>query len=132
MSSQTFTTQLRVRYADTDQMGYVYYGKYSEYYEVARVEALRSQGLTYKALEASGFMLPVMSLSIQYKAPLFYDDLFLIESNIQQTSQTRLTFTHHVFSDQTLVNTAKVVLVCVDAQNRKAKAIPAELKRLFD
>ena len=68
------TTKVRVRYAETDQMGYCYYGNYAQYYEVARVEALRSLGISYKNLEAQGYLLPVSDFSIKYILPAFYDE----------------------------------------------------------
>ncbi|MFT5248034.1 MAG: acyl-CoA thioester hydrolase, partial [Gammaproteobacteria bacterium] len=66
-------TKLRVRYGETDQMGYVYYGNYALYYEVGRVELLRDLGTSYKDLEEQGIMLPVMDLSVKYLKPAFYD-----------------------------------------------------------
>ena len=69
--------QVRVRYAETDQMGYVYYGNYATYFEVARVELLRSIGFSYKKLEEEGVMLPVFEFSIKYFKPAFYDDLLI-------------------------------------------------------
>jgi acyl-CoA thioester hydrolase len=66
-------TTLRVRYGETDQMGYVYYGVYAQYYEVGRVEAMRSLGISYKAMEESGTLMPVINLTINYKKPALYD-----------------------------------------------------------
>ncbi|MEM9987298.1 MAG: thioesterase family protein, partial [Bacteroidota bacterium] len=68
-------TQLRVRYGETDQMGYAYYGKYAEYFEVGRVETVRSIGLPYKLVEEKGILMPVSELQVNYKRPAFYDDL---------------------------------------------------------
>jgi acyl-CoA thioester hydrolase len=75
--------QIRVRYAETDQMGYVYYGNYAQYFEVARVEALRQVGLTYKMFEDSGIMMPVLHLSCKYRKPARYDDLLTIKTSIK-------------------------------------------------
>ena len=74
--------QLRVRYAETDQMGYCYYGNYAQYFEVGRVETLRSLGMSYKSLEENGIMLPVLDFSINYNKPALYDDLLTIETTI--------------------------------------------------
>ena len=71
-------TKIRVRYAETDQMGYVYYGNYAQFFEVGRVEWLRSLGVSYKSLEDSGVMLPVINLNVQYIKPAKYDDLLTI------------------------------------------------------
>ena len=71
-------TNIRVRYAETDQMKYAYYGVYAQYFEVARVELLRSLGISYKKIEELGFLLPVVHYTINYKLPAFYDDQLLI------------------------------------------------------
>ena len=75
-------TSLRVRYGETDQMGYCYYGNYAQYFEVGRVEALRSFGMSYKDMENSGVMLPVSEFNVRYFAPAYYDDLLLITTKI--------------------------------------------------
>ena len=74
-------TTLRVRYGETDQMGYSYYGNYAEYFEVGRVEALREIGMSYKSLEAHGVMLPVSEMHVHYKTPAKYDDALNIETS---------------------------------------------------
>ena len=68
------TTKIRVRYGETDQMGYMYYGNYAEFYEVGRVEMLRSLGMTYSGMEASGIMMPVLEMSCKYLKPALYDE----------------------------------------------------------
>ena len=80
----SFETKLRVRYGETDQMGFVYYGIYAQYYEVGRVELLRSLGISYKEIEAMGFALPVVNFNIKYKKPAFYDDELTIETAIKE------------------------------------------------
>lgn len=75
----TFTHNLRSRYSETDQMGYVYYGRYLEYFEEARTEMIRSIGYPYKRLEENGVMLPVVHTGVDYKAPVFYDELMHIK-----------------------------------------------------
>lgn len=69
-----YEKKIRVRYAETDQMSYVYYGVYAQYFEVGRVELLRSIGISYKTIESMGFALPVVNLNINYRKPAFYDD----------------------------------------------------------
>ena len=88
----THVTSLRVRYGETDQMGFVYYGIYAQYYEVGRVELLRSLGLSYKTLEESGYALPVVSFSIQYKQPAFYDDKITVKTTILEMPSSKITF----------------------------------------
>ena len=75
---------IRVRYAETDRMGYVYYGNYTTYLEVARVEALRELGLSYKKMEDDGIMLPVLSLNIKFIKPAFYDDVITVKTCIKE------------------------------------------------
>ena len=79
----THETRLRVRYSETDRMGYVYYGNYAEYLEVARVEMLRSAGIAYRALEDEGVMLPVRELKIVYHKPARYDDEIIVRTEMR-------------------------------------------------
>ena len=83
-------TKLRVRYAETDKIGYVYYGIYAQYYEVGRVELLRSLGVSYKSLEKNGFELPVLSFNISYLKPLFYDDNFILKTCIKSLPSSKI------------------------------------------
>ena len=80
---------LRVRYAETDQMGYVYYGNYAMYYEVGRVEAMRKMGFSYKKLEEKGVNMPVLSLQIDYLQPARYDDLLRLQVQIPEMPKAR-------------------------------------------
>ncbi len=70
----SYQTKIRVRYGETDQMGYMYYGNYAELYEVGRVEMLRSLGMTYKSMEEDGIMMPVLEMRCKYIKPALYDD----------------------------------------------------------
>lgn len=127
-----FESKIVVRYADTDQMGYVYYGKYAEYFEVARVEALKQGGYSYKKIEEEGFMLPVLEYHIKYFKPAFYDDEIVIYTSLEMQSPVKMTFTHRCFLGETQLNEAKVVLVCVDKATRKPVPVPDQVKRLFE
>ena len=80
----SFQHQVRVRYAETDKMGYVYYGNYAAYYEVARTEMLRSTGFSYKELEEMGVMMPVIDLHCQFIKAAKYDDLVTIMVYIRE------------------------------------------------
>ncbi|MFM7731677.1 MAG: acyl-CoA thioesterase, partial [Flavobacteriales bacterium] len=82
------TIQLRVRYSETDQMGFVYYGNYASYFEVARVETLRASGITYRELEEQGILLPVREFSIRYIQPARYDDIVDITTTITELPST--------------------------------------------
>jgi acyl-CoA thioester hydrolase len=121
----THCSNVRVRYGETDQMGYVYYGNYPLYYEVGRVEAMRNLGIPYKLLEEKGIMLPVRSMEISYRAAAKYDDLLKIETSIEELEGTRIVFSHRVFNeDDVLLNTAKIVLIFVDAENKRPIKVP--------
>lgn len=128
----TFETNIRVRYAETDQMGYVYYGNYATYYEVARVEMLRSLGSSYKSLEDNGIMMPVLDLKSQYIKPAKYDDLITVRVCMPEKPNVRIRFTYEIFSASgELLNTGETNLVFVDmAKNRPCRAPYEFLDRL--
>ena len=90
--NSNFTFEIRTRYGETDQMGVIYYGIYPQYLEVARVEWLRSLGISYKELEALGVMLPVVSLQINYKRPARYDELLSITLTLRERPTSKITF----------------------------------------
>lgn len=122
----THDTQLRVRYGETDQMGYVYYGNYAMYFEVGRVEALRTLGFAYRKLEEEGIMLPVRSLNITYHAPAFYDDLITIRTAIAEMPTARIRFTYHIYNEAgALLTEAETVLVFVDKQTMRPRKAPS-------
>ncbi|MFT4855020.1 MAG: acyl-CoA thioester hydrolase [Algoriphagus sp.] len=95
----TAETQIRVRYAETDQMGYVYYGNYAMYFEVARVEAMRSSGFSYKGMEDEGVMMPVLESNIRYLKPGKYDELLTIKTRIPTLPGVRIRFEYEVFNE---------------------------------
>lgn len=120
--------KLRVRYGETDRMGYVYYGNYAEYFEVARVEALRELGMNYKDLEDRGIILPVYTFSVKYLKPAFYDDLLTVKTRIPKLPETRLIFEYETYNEKKeLLNTAEVVLVFIDKKTNKPVRAPEEL-----
>ena len=113
-------TKIRVRYGETDRMGYAYYGNYAQYYEVARVEALRKVGFSYKEIEDRGILLPVVDFTIQYKKPAYYDDLLTIVTTIKELPGVRFTFHYECFNEnRDLLNTGVVTLVFVDKERNK-------------
>ena len=121
--------QIRVRYADTDRMGYVYYGKYAEYFEVGRVEALRALGFRYRDLEnEQGVMLPVASLEIKYKAAAHYDDLLTVRTRISSLPTRMIAFEHEILNEEGELLTEGVVkLVFVDIESGKSTQAPSSL-----
>ncbi len=125
--------QVRVRYAETDQMGYVYYGNYATYFEVARVELLRSLGFTYKKLEEEGVMLPVLDFSIKYFKPAFYDDVLTIKTTVPEIPTARIRFLYETFNDVgTLLNKAETTLVFINRLTNRPTAIPVEMRKIFE
>ncbi len=130
-------TTIRVRYAETDRMGYVYYGNYAQYYEVGRVEALRQLGSSYRALEDSGILLPVLDYSIKFFKPAFYDDLLTIQTTIKEIPQARLKFFYEIYNAEgAKLNTGETTLVFVNRSTNKPCAAPGEfikqISRFFD
>lgn len=121
-----YTTQIRVRYADTDQMNFVYNGKYSEYFEVGRTEMLRNIGLPYSVLEINGFMLPVLELNIKYKNPAYYDDLLLVRSFVEHLPivKIHIDYTIHRENGNILVAEGFTEHVFMKKENRKAVRPP--------
>ena len=120
----SFSINLRVRYSETDQMGYCYYGNYAQYFEVGRVETLRSLGMSYKQLEEEGIMLPVSEFSVKYFAPALYDNELTIKTTITEIKGARIYF------DYTITNSAgdlicKAQTTLVFVQKDTMKPIPA-------
>ena len=110
----SFETKIRVRYGETDQMSFVYYGVYAQYYEVGRVELLRSLGLSYKEIEAMGFALPVVNIQIRYKKPAFYDDEITVITKLRNNPSSKLIFDYECFNDKKeLLNFGKVTLIFI-------------------
>lgn len=125
----TSETKLRVRYGETDQMGYVYYGNYAEFYEVARVEMLRTLGLTYKWMEESGIMMPVLELKCKYIKPAFYDDELTIKVVVKEMPATRIVFNYELYNEQNeLLNLGETTLVFVNIESKRPCLGPEEFR----
>lgn len=126
--------ELRSRYGETDQMGYVYYGRYLEYFEVSRTEMIRSLGVSYSKLEEDGFMLPVVYSQIAYKSPVFYDEMMAIEVTVFKKPTVRLDTFYRVFTnrlDKPHV-LGQVTLCFTDADTRKPCRAPQYFNDLMD
>ncbi|WP_413668179.1 acyl-CoA thioesterase [Mucilaginibacter sp. Mucisp86] len=109
------TTKIRVRYGETDQMGYMYYGNYAEFYEVGRVEMLRSLGLTYKGMEESGIMMPVLELKCKYLKPALYDEEISIRVIMDKLPGIRIHFKYELTNPKgELINTGETLLVFIN------------------
>lgn len=122
-------TKIRVRYGETDQMGYLYYGNYAEYYEVGRVEALRTLGVTYRDMEAKHqVMMPVMSLEMRFVRPALYDELLTVRTAIKEYPLSNIVFEMEIFNENNkLVNGGRVKLCFIDANTRRRLDTPSFL-----
>lgn len=120
------STKLRVRYAETDQMGYMYYGNYAQFYEVGRVEMLRSLGMTYKSMEDSGIMMPVLDLKCKFIKPALYDEEITICVTMAKKPSVRIHFSYQLFNErQELINEGETTLVFIDIKRNKP-CLPAK------
>jgi len=120
-------TNVRVRYGETDQMGYLYYGNYALYYEVGRAEAIRDLGITYKELEEDHHIkMPVLYLESKFLAPAYYDEHITVETYIKEMPTKMIRFDHSVYNPQRqLLNKGVVKLFFVDMKTNKRVSTPA-------
>lgn len=121
--------QKRVRYGETDQMGYLYYGNYAQYYEIGRVEMLRSAGMTYKYLEETmGILMPVVSLQMRFVRPARYDELLTIRTTLKNLPDQFIIFHVEIFNENNkLVNGGTVKLCFVEARTQRTTKPPQYL-----
>ena len=125
-------TQFRVRYGETDQMGVVWHGNYILYFETARTEALRACGGSYRDLEASGILMPVVDVDIHYVKPAHYDDLITVVVRVEEPPSARMTFGYEVLDESgATLATGHTVLAFLDAQTRRPCRPPQSLRALF-
>jgi acyl-CoA thioester hydrolase len=118
-------TIIRVRYGETDRMGYMYYGHYPEYFEVSRTDMIRSLGLSYREIEDSGIIMPVKSLKVDYKTPALYDELLTVKSCLKTLPEIKLDIDYEIYNEkQQLVCTGNTVLAFVDVKTRRPKRAP--------
>lgn len=128
--------QVRVRYAETDRMGYVYYGNYATYFEVARVEALREMGATYKSMEDEGILLPVYEYKIKFLKPAYYDDLLNIKTTINEIPKARIHFVYETKNEKgDVLNLAETTLVFISKETGRPCPAPEDflekIKKFF-
>lgn len=124
----SFDYNYRVRYADIDQMGYMYYGNYAKLYEIGRVEALRSLGLRYRELEETGIIMPVYENKSRFISPAKYDDLVTIRVIIKEMPKVRIIFHYEIYDEQqTLLHTGETTLVFVRTSNNRIATCPKEI-----
>ncbi|AJR04571.1 acyl-CoA thioesterase [Siansivirga zeaxanthinifaciens] len=117
--------QIRVRYGETDQMGVVYHGNYALYLEMGRIEWLRNMGISYKSMEENGVMLPVVSLSINYKKSAVYDDLINVKTQLKKMPSVKIEFEYEITNQHgELLTTAETTLVFLDKNTLKPIKAP--------
>jgi len=127
MKEHQYTT--RVRYAETDQMGVVYHGNYAVYFEIGRVEWLRSIGISYRWLEENGIMLPVVSLTINYKKPAKYDDLLTIKTIFKSQTSVKIEFEYEIYNQNSeLLTTGYSMLVFMNTKTNRPTIPPDYLR----
>jgi len=125
--------QKRVRYGETDQMGFMYYGNYCLYYEIARAEMLRDYGYSYKSLEEDGIQMPIVKVNSKYLRPAKYDNLIRIETQIKSLDQLPfITFLHQFYNEENeLIHKGEVTLVFVDSQTGKRSMPHNKMKEIL-
>jgi acyl-CoA thioester hydrolase len=133
----TYQTQIRVRYGETDKMGYLYYGNYAQYYEVGRVEAIRNLGFSYKEMEDEGIMLPVLDLKSTFIKPAYYDELLTLKVSVTEMPGVRIHFAYEIYNpDNELINIGETTLVFFDSNRRRPIKAPDyvadKLKAFFE
>ncbi len=129
MARQSVST-VRVRYAETDQMGVAYYANYFVWFEVARTDWLRAAGLTYRDMEAGGVLLPVIDARCAYKSPARYDDTLSISAVARVVSPARLAFDYEITGPTALVAVGSTVHATMDRTGRPMR-MPARIKELL-
>lgn len=119
-------TELRVRYADTDQMRFAYNGKYFEYFEVGRTEMMREVGLPYEVIEKSGFFMPVIETKIHFFSPAFYDELLEIETSVEKLPTSKVHIDHIIKANErdVVICEGYVELAFLDAKTNRPTRAP--------
>ena len=126
------TTKIRVRYSETDQMGVVYHGNYAQFFEIGRTEWLRNVGVTYKKMETSGIMLPVISLQCNFIKSALYDDILTIDTIIRKTPMVKIEFDYEIKNQHNdLICTGNSVLAFINMKTMKPTRCPAYLLELL-
>jgi acyl-CoA thioester hydrolase len=126
-------TTIRVRYGETDQMGYVYYGFYAMYYEVARVESLRKLGLTYKEIEGMGIIMPVLENRSRFIAPARYDEMLTVVATIRNKPSVKISFEYEILNEkQELIHTGETVLAFINKQTNRPCRPPQEMMNVLE
>ena len=127
------THSIRVRYAETDPMKYVYYGNYAQYLEVARVELFRTLGISYEEIENQGIWLPVSQFTIKFLKPALYDEILEIHTFIKKIPGVRVEFDYEIYnSSKEKITEASTTLFFLNAQNNKVVKCPDFLMKIIE
>lgn len=117
---------VKVRYAETDQMGVVYHGNYAQYLELARIEWLSSLGISYKSMEENGVMLPVHKLNIDYKKSATFDDLLRVEVKLRKIPTVRIIFDYEIYNQKDdLLTIASTELIFINKESNRPMRCPS-------
>jgi acyl-CoA thioester hydrolase len=120
-----YETKIRVRYGETDQMGYMYYGNYAEYYEVGRVEMLRSLGMTYREMEEAGIIMPVLEMRCKYLKPALYDEEITVKVILEKKPGIKIRFRYELFNEgKQLINEGETTLAFIDSKRNRPSMPP--------
>ena len=124
--------KFRIRYSDIDKMGYLYYGRYANLYEAARVELFRSLGFSYKKLEDEGVGMPVINMECKFLHPINYDELIKVKTYIKAIPTSKITFHYEIFNeDKILANIGETDLTFINLSTKKAIRLPRKLEDII-
>ena len=117
--------EIRVRYGETDQMGVVYHGNYAQYLEIGRIEWLRHLGVSYKKMEEEGIILPVISLSLNFKKSATYDDIICVKTFLRKLPTAKIEFEYEITNEAgEILTTANTTLAFIDARTKRPVRCP--------
>ena len=130
----TSKTKIRVRYAETDQMGFVFHSNFFPYFEVARAESIRQLGFTYADMEKMGLIMPVVEVQARFLHPALYDDLLTIKTFLKEIPlHHKIEFHHEVFNEKgELLCTGKIILYFMQKEGMKRTTLPEALKKKME
>lgn len=123
---KTHEISIRVRYCETDAMGFLHHGNFVNYYEMGRTELLRAQGGNYREIEESGLFLVVVKLECRYHSPARYDDELTLRTTVERISAAKIEHSYRLFRGELLLATAYSVLACVD-RNGRVQRLPESI-----
>lgn len=130
---KSFTTQIRVEYHHTDQMGIVHHSNYVKFFEVARTEWLRAVGLTYAEMERRGVMMPIVEVNVKYRQPAYYDELIAVTAFVEELPMARMTFRYEIHGeDGRAIASGSTTLGFIDKVTRRPQRAPIWLMEVLE